>query len=168
MTDHSLNRIERYGAELEHPWTAQWRIPRVYSPYPEWKFEVALCVPDARDPTNLWGATEPSEEEARIIGWYINYRRTWYLESWQQQMLQRPFDIDPGTITIILMRAEDGWTYRRATFQHGPWPFHNDERRNEFPPTPEGLLALLDHIGKYSPWPKWKADNPLPAAEVGA
>ncbi|MGW5387158.1 hypothetical protein [Nocardia sp. NPDC003963] len=162
--------IETYEAELDHPWATRWRIPRVHSPYPRWKFEVALCVPEPEVPNDrqLWGATEPSEEEARIVAWFINWRRTYYREHWQKKMLERPFDIDSGTNTVILVRTEGGWQYRRATFESGPWPYWNDERRSDFPATPEGLMALLDHIDWSHTWKKWRAENPQPAEGVGA
>lgn len=158
--------IETYDAEWDHPWATRWRIPRVHSPYPRWKFEVALCVPEPGRPDQLWGATEPSENEALIIAWFIDFRRSYYNERWQQKMLERPFDIDSSTNTVILIRTEGGWQYRRATFETGPWPYWNDERRSEFPPTADGLLSLLDHIEFTSRWPNWKAAHPLPAAEV--
>lgn len=151
-----------YDAEIDHPWAIRWRIPRIHSPYPTWKYEVAVCVPDPADPSNLWGASEPDETEARIIAQYIDFRRAYYREHWQKLMLERPFDIDSGANTTILMRTATGWTYRRATFETPVWPHWDDPRRADFPPTPEGLEKLLDHINWGDSWSEWKAENPLP------
>ena len=160
-----MTTTAEFDADLTHPWAQRWRIPRVTSPYPDKKYEVALCVPDPADPSNLWGATEPSEEEARIVAWFLEWRMSYYREGWQAKMRERPFDIDSGTNTVILMRAGWGWTYRRMTYDAGPRPYWNEERRHQYPPNSDGLLALLDYLGECTTWPEWKAEHPLPAEE---
>lgn len=155
--------VDEFDADPTHPWAVRWRIPRVTDPWPRWRYEVAVCVPGASN--DMWRATEPSEEEARIIAWFLEWRMSYYREGWRAQMRERPFDVDDTTNTVILMRAEWGWTFRKMTYQGPPAPFFNDERRHLYPPTPEGLLALLDHIGEHTTWPKWKAEHPLPVEE---
>lgn len=151
-----------FDADLEHPWAKQWRIPRVTTTHPRWKYEVAVVVPDPTDRYDLYRATEPSEDEARIIASYIDFRRDYYREYWKAKMLERPFDVDSGTNTTILGLTPDGWKYRRATHQHGLWPLWNmPEKQAEYPPTPAGLIALLDHINNFAGrWPEWKAAHP--------
>ncbi|WP_280389877.1 hypothetical protein [Nocardia wallacei] len=154
--------MTEYDADMEHPWAKQWRIPRVTSTHPDWRYEVALVVPSGGVGILADSLKEPTEAEARIIGSYIDYRRAYYRDSWRAKMLERPFDIDGTTNTTILALTEQGWKYRRASYQHGLWPFwNNPEKQAEYPPTPAGLVALLDHINKYGrDWPGWKAARP--------
>lgn len=153
-----------FDADLDHPWAKRWRIPRVTTDYPRWKYEVALVVPIVTDLpiTQPEKATlEPTEVEAAIVGSYIDYRREYYNEGWKAKMLRRPFDVDGSTNTTILALTGQGWKYRKATHQHGLWPFWNmPEKQAEFPPTPAGLIALLDHINFVGRWDDWKAAHP--------
>lgn len=135
---------------LGHDWTQRWRIPLVLNPYPRWKYEVALVVPPETPRTfDPWRAVWPTEAEAEVAGSLIGYRRTWYNDRWQAEMLQRPLDVDSGTNTVVLMKREDGWSYRRATFRGGPptWPSPlNPKKCALYPPTKAGLIALATHI----------------------
>ncbi|NKY60431.1 hypothetical protein [Nocardia flavorosea] len=156
-----MSNRKQFDADTEHPWAKQWRIPRVHSSHPRQQYEVAVCVPDPDDHTNLWDYREPPEDAARIIGSYIDYRRSYYNDGWQRRMLARPFDIDDSTNTVILALTPHGWKYRRMTHRHGLWPFYDDPRQDDFPPTAAGLVALLDHICEYGrDWPGWKAEHP--------
>lgn len=107
----------------------------------------------------MWGAVEPgSTAEAAIIGSLIDFRRTYYRPSYAAEMLKKTFDTDDTTNTIVLMCTAEGWKYRRATHRHEPWPcFPHLARQAEFPPTPMGLIALLDHIYQHHDrWQEWK------------
>jgi hypothetical protein len=119
-----------------------------------------LCVPNPARPDHLYGAIEPTEAEAEVIGCYIDFRRSYYRESWAARMLERPFDVDDSTNTVVLLKTERGWQYRRASFRHGPWPFWDDPKQAEFPPTRAGLLALLNHLNfDTTQWRRWKTDH---------
>lgn len=161
-----MTAVSEFDADTTHPCAQRWRIPRVTSPYPRWKYEVALCVPDPADPSNLWGVIEPTDAEAAIIGSFIDCRRAWYSEQYQRRMLEQVFDVDSGTNTVVLAKTEQGWKYRRMTHQDGLWPHWNDpERQAEFPPSPAGLDALIDHLAWGGLWSTWKAEHPMPAEE---
>lgn len=153
----------KFDADTEHPWAKQWRIPRVTTTHPGWKYEVALVVPSLEDPNNFWQATEPTEEEARIIASYIEFHMTYYRKSWAEKMRERAFDVDDSTNTVVLIRLAEGWRYRLASYRGGPllYPAHDDPDRDQYAPTSAGLIALMDRIGKYrSLWPEWKAAHP--------
>jgi hypothetical protein len=126
------------------------RIPVVSSPYPRWKYEVALVISD----DDLWGpALRPDEAEVRQIVAFLGYRMEYYNESWKAKMRRRPLDVDGTTNTVTLMKRADGdWRYRKATWEHGPWPFYDMPERFT-------LEGLLDHINDFGsqPNPKWRA-----------
>lgn len=160
-----------FDADTTHPWATRWRIPRVTTSHPEWRYEVALVVPRPDDPLLLDGELlEPTEIEAEIIGSFIDYRRSYYREGYAAEKLERAFDVDGTTNTVILAKNVQGWRYRRASYQHGLWPlWNNPEKQAEFPPTRAGLAALLDHINNLGrSWSEWKAEHPLPAEEGNA
>lgn len=156
-----------HDANLTHPWATRFRIPLVGSIYPTWKYEVALCVPAADvDPTrkswdalDLYGAAWPSEEEAVVVGSAIDFRRSYYQGHWQAKMLDLPLDVDDSTNTLILIRQDSGWWYRRMTWSAGPSMVGGGER---YTPDKEGLIRLLDErVWNLSPtWGAWKAANP--------
>src|SRR5690348_4549388 len=106
-----------YDARQDDPLTAE-RIPVVGSPYPGWKYEVALVIPD----DDLWGpALRPDDAETALLVSYLGYRMAWYNPGWQAQMRKRPLDVDSGTNTTILQkRGPDNWCYRKATWDRGP------------------------------------------------
>lgn len=143
-------------ADHDHPWAKAYRIPLV-SDYPAWKYEVALVhVGGGFSEGHHWAATTPSEEEARVVGSYIDFRRSYYGPHWAAEMLEHPFDVDSGTNTVVLLRTATGWAYRRASWTQGP-PYVAS-------PVPgadvSGLIALLDHVNDHSTtWGPWKADH---------
>lgn len=148
----------KYDADPEHPWAKQWRIPRITCVYPDRQYEVALCVPHpgkAQHP--LWDSVEPTENEARIIGSYIDFRRSCYREGWAAKMLEQPFDEDDSTNTVILVKTNRGWKYRRASYYGGAllYPHYGDPEESNYPPNIIGLAALLEFINKYGNWNKW-------------
>lgn len=158
-----------WDADLEHPWASRWRIPRVPTEYPNWRYEVALVVPTDDRNWHPYTFTEPTEVEAEIIASLIEYRCTYYNDGWRKQMLERPFDVDGTTNTIILARTERGWKYRRMSFQHGLWPGKGGLQELEYPANRTGLLALLDHIYDIDRrWPAWKAERPVFAEGVAS
>lgn len=151
-------------ADTTHPWAHRWRMPRIATSHPHRQYEVAVVVPTPGESFRYDGVLlEPTELEAEIIGSYIDYRRSAYREGYQARMLEQTFDVDDTTNTVVLAKNAQGWRFRRASFQHGLWPFPDrPDRQSEFPPTPDGLVALLDHINHDArDWVQWKRDHPI-------
>lgn len=143
-------------ADLTHPWVERYRIPLVDSPWPTWKYEVALVRPGYGNHGFWADAQWPTEDEARLIGCAIDFCRDWYREGYQQTMLARPLDVDSGTNTVILMKLPRGWVYRRATHEYGPLMFPSFDADEQYP----DLMPLLDKIWDLTDnWPKWKAER---------
>lgn len=147
-----------YDARQDDPLTAL-RIPVVGSPYPRWRYEVALVIAD----DDLWGpALRPDDAETRMIVAYIEYRMEYYNSSWKAKMRRRPLDMDGTTNTVILQkRGEDDWCYRRDSWVTGPLmvpsKFDGD--------LPLGLAPLLDQVNDFGSivnekWRAWKAAHP--------
>jgi hypothetical protein len=164
MNEHALPVRDDFADDtigLDHEWVVRYRLPLLRTSHPYWKYEAAVVVEVSKhfplEPH--W----PTEREAAIVGWFINARREWYNDRYKAEMLTWPLDVDSGTNSMIFAKQADCWSYRKATWDRGPtfWPAPDSERRSEFPPTPEGLLALLDHIDVWR-WAEWKAANPVP------
>lgn len=140
-----------FDACQDDPLTAL-RIPVVRTSHPRWKYEVALVIGSEDD--RYWTpGLRPDEAEVRQIAAELEWRMTYYNEGWKAGMRKRPLDVDGTTNTVILQKFGDGdWRYRRASFEHGMWPFYNNPRRFT-------LEQLLDHINDYGsePNPKWRA-----------
>jgi hypothetical protein len=132
------------------------RIPVVGSPYPRWRYEVALCCPNSPAGQDLYPSLRPDEAEVRQIVAYIGYRMEWYNEGWRAKMRESALDVDSGTNTVTLIkRGEGDWQYVKATWRHGPWPFYDAPERY-------ALGQLLDRINDFSgrgdqPNPRWQA-----------
>lgn len=144
---------------LDHDWVRKYRIPMVASEYPRWHYEVCLVVPaeDHKHPSLefLW----PNEDEAELIGRAIEHRMLWYRESWRDKMREQPLDVDGTTNTLILAKTNEGWQYRKRTWEHGLWPKtclpgHRETPKPFFPPNTEGLKTLLDRELR------WAASSP--------
>jgi len=155
-----------FDADTTHRWAEQWRIPLVTSPYPRWNYEVALVVPFGDDA--LWRTVWPTDFEAELVASLIDYRRSYYNDSYQRKMLSRSLDVDGSTNSKILLKTEDGWYYRLATWHHGPWPLYNTPAEVKAPFTPDarGLVALMDRMYTivdhvYDPWLDWKRTHPI-------
>lgn len=148
-------------ADLTHPWATKWRIPLVATPYPRWFYEVALVVP--RGEFEWLNVVWPTDDEAEIIGSYIDYRRDYYRESHQRKMLARALDVDGSTNTVILAKTEAGWRYRCASWTSGGlWPYlDNADQQANYPPTRAGLIEIIRHAGRSSLLDEWIAAHPI-------
>jgi len=157
-----------YDASQDDPLAAL-RIPVVASPYPDWRYEVALVVSG----DGLWGpALRPDDAETAQIAAYIGYRMEYYNEGWKAKMRRRPFDIDGTTNTVVLRkRGEGDWCYRRCSWVTGVF-WYPPQAGQECGET-LGLEQLLDRIHFYgddkpSPkWLAWKAAHPEAFPEAG-
>lgn len=145
------------------------RIPVIGSPFPGWRYEVALVCPDSLAGQDLYPAQRPDDAEAALVAAYIEYRMEYYNSSWKAKMRRRPLDVDGSTNTVILWKRDEGnWCYRRASWRTGPLVVPSAFDGEE----PVGLDALLDRItgesapGMASRWQAWKSAHPeaLPAA----
>jgi hypothetical protein len=132
----------------------KYRIPLVHTSHPSWNYLVSVCVWD------LYRAQRPTDDEARMIGSFIDYQRSRYRAHWQEKLRTRPFDMDGGFNSLTLIKhANGGWGYRRRTWEYGPMfvPSWEDD--------PESLEAVLDRIYTYGDhlmgdWAQWKVDHP--------
>ena len=144
-------------ADHDHPWAGAYRIP-LTSDHPSWMYEVALVrVGYGFSEGHHLAATVPSDDEARVVGSYIDFRRSYYGPHGAAEKLERPFDVDDSTNTVVLVRTATAWAYRRASWRVGP-PYIAS-------PAPgadvAGLIALLDDINDLSDtWEPWKAAHP--------
>ena len=72
-------------------------------------------------------------------------------------MLERPFDVDDSTNTVVLLRTAAVWAYARTSWDHGRQFVASPVRS----PDVAGLIALLDHVNRdSSTWVAWKAARP--------
>ena len=148
-----------FDAYQDDPLTAL-RIPVIGTPFPGWRYEVALVCPNSEAGQDLYPALRPDDAEAAMVAAYIEYRMEYYNRAWRAKMRKRPLDVDSGTNTIVLWKRGDGdWCYRRDSWQSSPLvvPSRYEE--------PIGLEALLDRINDYggepnSQWQEFKADHP--------
>lgn len=148
-----------YDDAVQDHWISEkHRIPVVSTPYPSWRYHVALVV---NDNERLWPAVEPTEAEAAQLGSYLDYWLTkFYRPSYIEQMRRRPFDIDGGTVTRTFAKRPDGtWAYRQDTWTMGPTmaPDFRDPKQCHT------LVELLDTRVETlltEKWAAWKADRP--------
>ena len=132
------------------------RIPVVGSPFPGWRYEVALVCPNTPAGQDLYPSLRPDEAEVRQFVAYLEYRMEYYREGWKAKMRRRPLDVDDSTNTVILWkRGEGDWCYRRDSWRTGPLVVPSTFDCD----APVGLEALLDRINDYGgePNPKWRA-----------
>lgn len=146
-------------ADLTHPWAAAdgLRIPLVDTTHPRIPYEVALVAPGGHPEAIL-----PTDAEAQVIASFIDFRRAYYTTRYANLMLERQFDIDDSTNTVVLLCTENGWRYRKASWT-GP-----ELVGSTSPDTAAGLVDILDRHqsfgGVVSPrWAAWKS-----AHQIGA
>ena len=149
-----------YDAKRDHPLAAR-RVPVISTYYPDWRYEIALCIaPEEWD--SPWRGLEPTALEADLIVQAIEYRMEYYNEGWKAKMRAKPLDTDGTTNTVILRKRPDGgWQYRRASFEYGP-TLVPEERIS----LPDVLDRAFGHPGtdtakSWEPkdWTAWKAHN---------
>ena len=145
-------------ADLTHPWVAKYRIPLIKSHCPHWRYEVALVAPGAFWTDSPMAPTWPTEDEAQVIGAFIEYRMEYYNAGWAAKMRQLPLDADSTTNTVVLLRTENSWQYRRDSWVYGPLFAPGVD---EYPATVAGLIDLIGTAASWaSGWADFQARRP--------
>ncbi|GGK61668.1 hypothetical protein Sme01_03480 [Sphaerisporangium melleum] len=159
-----------YDADRDDPLTAL-RIP-VTSAYPGWRYTACFDRESAARPTDL--------EAQQLASFIEEYREHWFNDWYKAKLSQRPFDTDAKTV-IFHKWAEGDWSYRRDSWEHGPfwvpvWPnLRGGEHDVKNWRAPLTLVQVMDRIHTICDepmkrWIDWKAAHPevfaVPALEV--
>lgn len=152
-----------HDAMLDHPWVAKYRIPMLSSYHPSFYYFVTLAdyCPEHEGVPNLWGIETPTEEEAAIVGSYIQFKVAdqGFREPYLKEIRSRILDIDGGYNTISLAKRDRGlgWGFVRMSYRDSIlYPYYNAETKYH------NLVDLLDFIESYSnnepreAWVEWK------------
>lgn len=148
---------------LDHPWVERYRIPMVSSHHPDYHYFVTLAdfCPDNEARTNLWDVLTPTEEEAAIVGSYIEFKVAdqGFREHYLKEIRSRILDVDSGYNTISLAKRGHGlgWGFVRMSYRDSIlYPYYDAETKYF------NLVDLLDFIETYSgdkpreAWVDWK------------
>ena len=148
--------------DLNHKWVTEYRIPIVSDYKADYYYPVSLAVPSDREVFHLDTFVFPTEEEVILLSAYKEYRMGTLRSSYLNNVVRKDIlDIDNGVNTHSFGKSvEFGWRYRKATWEHGAWPFADSELR--YP----NLIGLLGHIegesysnGAGPRWLAWKDEN---------
>jgi hypothetical protein len=141
-----------------------YRLPVIRDLHPDRSYVAALVLFEPEDHfATAIGTIQPTEDEAELLGLYIQYRNErWLKPSFIRQMKESDsVDIDPGVNTYLFFKsAHRGWLYRMNTWTTGPLVIPNYDSEDRFT-----LLELLDkqviaRSGETDPlWEKFKKDN---------
>ncbi|MFE1767237.1 hypothetical protein ACFW81_23840 [Streptomyces angustmyceticus] len=146
-------------ADRDDPLTAL-RIP-VTGTHPQWRY-IATFDRDSE--------ARPTDAEAAMLASFIDeYKTHWFNEHYQQKLAERTLDVDGGCNTTIFHKWGDGdWSYRRGSWQYGPfWVPVSPRLRNgdldhkSLPP--HTLAQTMDRIRTIADdkpmkrWIDWKA-----------
>jgi hypothetical protein len=149
---------------LDHPWVAKYRIPMLTSYHPDHYYFVTLADVynhATEDMPNHWGVETPTEEEAAIVGSYLEFKIAdqGFRERYLKEVRSRILDVDPGFNTISLAKRNRGlgWGYVRMSYRDSIlYPYYNADTKYY------NLVDLLDFIESYSSskprdaWVNWK------------
>jgi hypothetical protein len=135
----------------------QFRVP-VDSGWPQTYWIVCL------DSSSLM----PTEAELAQLQSFIEYKvRSFFNPTYQAKVLSAPLALDSGWNTIIFRKGagqevgfgDEGWAYRRMTWNHGHVPFPNqaDYRPLSLVEAMDRCETLVDDV--YPKWAKWKTDH---------
>lgn len=155
--------------DMNHPWVSQYRLPVLprYESMSRYSgYILSVVVPDKNDGSNeLFNIGTPTDEDAAILGSYLNYRieRLGYRAGYLERMREKPLDFDSSINTVSIIKRQDGsWAYHKVTWEHPPKPFFND------PYVPKTVMELLDYIEKEiggeginANWAAWKQSHNL-------
>jgi len=151
-------RIEEATVGTDHEWTRKYRVPVVHGLGSNTYFIATLAAPEE----NIWGSDylEATDDEAALIGSYIQYRMSDYYESYQAASRKQPLDIDSGVNTTGFAKLERGWIYNKATWRGQPFAPRIDEEQYS------NLMDLIDRMESFAGrpnerWSEWKTKNGL-------
>jgi hypothetical protein len=145
-----------YDADEHDPLTAL-RIP-VTSAYPHWGYTATFDRESEQRPTDA---------EAKMLASFITEYREYFFNDWYKGKLsKRPFDTDAKT-TIFHKWGPDDWSYRKESWQYGPFwvPVAPRLRGGDYDHkglSPHTLEQVMDriHDGYPKRWLEWKAAHP--------
>jgi hypothetical protein len=147
-------------AQLQEEWAAKYRTPLQADFNPPASVVAALVVP-VDNPSlpggSLWGALMPTEEDAALVGKYIQH----FIERWYPPHTATrirsigPVDSTPGINTTTFMKLERGWVTRRASWTVGPMFYPGMDSSTHY----SSLLELMDwdRGSSEGPSPEWEA-----------
>jgi len=130
--------------DINHPWVVQYRVPVITGIHPR---RAAFIATVAAPGDERLGSVDIDEDEASLISQYIDvinerYASRHYIERMKRFIV----DVDPGCNTISLVKSEDGWRYRKMTWDQPIAPFLNQAGV----PTLEELLGRVSH--QFAGW----------------
>jgi hypothetical protein len=133
---------------IDHPWVEQYRLPVLEGDwYPTFFYFVTVAVPPANADQNLFEVAEPTEDEAKLLSLYLDYRIDvmGFRAGFVEKMRERKLDVVPGISTLSFVKFKDSsWHYRRSTWTQGPsvWPGKFNEHGHRY----ENLADLLARV----------------------
>jgi hypothetical protein len=164
----SVGLIRQLSQEERAAIQANWRVP-VESEYPQ-KYWIA-CL----DSSSLM----PTEAELGQLRSFIEYKvRSFFNPTYQAKILDAPLAVDSGWNTIIFRKGagetrethdDNGWGYRRATWNHTyvPFRYKEDYKPLSLVEAMDRCETLVDDV--YPKWASWKEDHgEIFAAEIEA
>lgn len=158
-----LQELKDKYPDINHDvsWTRDLRLPVIDSFHPRLYYIVTLAYP--REGENLLypDTAVPTDEEARIIASYMEYRMAKfdYRPWWAERVHAGAFDVDPGVNTVSFMKRLDGtWVYVRASWRNS-FPFPYPDSPFKF----HNVHEILDHLTEYETetWSQWKSEHGL-------
>lgn len=148
-----------FDADQNHPLAAR-RVPVIDTYYPDYKYEVALCIAP-QEPGSPWSGVEPTALEADLIVAAIEYRMEYYNAGWAAKMRQSLLDVDGTTNTVTLRKAPGGgWQFRRRTWNSGLMMVPAATDRASLPDVLDRCFRLGDNweSADYTAWKLRHAD----------
>ena len=152
---------------LDHPWVTKYRLPMLTSYHPDYNYFVTLA--DVynhahEDMPNHWDVATPTEDEAAIVGSYLEFKIAdqGFREHYLKEVRSRVLDVDSGFNTVSLVKRTRGlgWGYVRLSYRDKiPYPYYNADIKYD------NLIDLLDFIESYysdkprDSWLNWKAEH---------
>ena len=157
-------RFEEHTVGVDHPWTQKYRVPVIKGLHPRMNFVATLAAP-AQDTggNDHYGEAhlEASDDEAALIGSFIQYKLSIFREGFLASLRKHPIDLDDGVNTISFAKTDRGWIYSKATWDMQPHSPYADS-----PVQYPNLIDLMDKIENWTDKPKeswvsWKTENGL-------
>lgn len=158
-----LQELQEKYPDINHdvPWTRELRLPVIDGFHPRLSYIITLAYPREQEYQLYPDMDIPTDEEARILASYMQYRmdKFDYRPWWNERVRSGAFDVDPGINTVSFMKRKNGtWVYVRLSWRNSiPFPYHNS------PEQFHSVHEVLDHLTEYEKesWAKWKEEHNL-------